>query len=106
MPGAPGDVPAFTLVLCTGQGAVSVDPGHAAPAPGDLDDAPGGAAHDAPCAFAGHGLNAPTPNLLDAGAGASVAYHAPGPVAFLGLAPGRGLTGPPLPARGPPTLLI
>jgi hypothetical protein len=95
----------FALVICTAQGAVTLQPGEA---PGVKDHgAPADKAnHDSPCAFAGHGLEAPPPNLTDSVRVTFVAYRAPEPQPLIGLAPGRGLAAPPLPARGPPTLLI
>lgn len=99
------DLP-FAVVLCTEQGAMVVAPGEALPGHQDprSDEEAG---HDSPCAFAGHGLGAPAPNLLDASRVEFVAYAAPRPNApAVSLAPGRGLAAPPLPARGPPSLLI
>ena len=70
----------------------------------DSDKAPASA--DAPCLFAGLTLNAPPPALIDAGAVEFVAYAFRPQAVAPDIAPGRGLTGPPLPARGPPTQLI
>ncbi|WP_374576845.1 DUF2946 family protein [Phenylobacterium sp.] len=96
------DLP-FALVLCTAQGAVTVDPGDL---PGHSDDAPT-ERHDSPCAFAGHGAPLSLPNLIDAVRVEFVAYRAPAAVPVRqAVAPGRGLAAPPLPARGPPSLLI
>lgn len=96
------DLP-FALVLCTSQGAMVVAPGEALAGHADRDKAPADASHDSPCAFAGHGVVAAPPALSDAGAVEFVAYaHRPASAAPE-LIPGRGLTGPPLPARGPPT---
>lgn len=102
---APTDGVPFALVLCTAQGAVVVESDAAQPHDGDQDRG-GGAAHDSPCAFAGQAAGAPPPNLLDARAVEFVAYRAPAAVQVVHLAPGRGLAAPPLPARGPPALLI
>jgi hypothetical protein len=96
------DLP-FALVLCTAQGAMVVDAGDAA-RHGDQDSAPASA--DAPCLFAGLAAAAPPPVLTDAGAIEFVAYDFTPQAAAPDLAPRRGLTGPPLPARGPPTQLI
>lgn len=96
----------FTLVLCTAQGAVTVQADDLAPQNHDDQDPGQSAAHDSPCAFAGHGAGAPPPNLLDARAVEFVAYRAPAATQVVDRAPGRGLAAPPLPARGPPTLLI
>ncbi len=100
-----GDLP-FALVLCTAQGAVTVAPGDAPAGHADHDKAPADSAHDSPCVFAGHGLNAAPPNLIDVAAVEFVAYPYRPHADIADLAPGRGLTGPPLPARGPPSLLI
>jgi hypothetical protein len=98
---APHETPgAFPLVICTSQGAVDLGAtgGHA----------PDGkaAGHHAPCVFAGHAA-APAPGLL-AVARAVYAVHQPITSASVrrDLAPGRGLSAPPLPARGPPARLI
>lgn len=100
----------FAIVLCTSEGMVTVDAGKALPGDHDHDHDQGHAAdqddHDGPCAFAGHGLGAPAPGAIDLGAAHSVAYDLRRPEIRVGLAPGRGLAGPPLPARGPPVELI
>ena len=106
MTGPPTNNLPFALVLCTGQGAMVVAPGDALPGHGDQDKAPASNSHDSPCVFAGHGLGAPPPSLIDAGVVEFVAYEYRPQAAVADLAPGRGLTGPPLPARGPPALLI
>lgn len=103
---APSNDLPFPIVLCTGDGMVTVGPGGALPHHGDTDKAPDQDAHDSPCAFAGHGAAAPPPVLADAGPPVFAAYLSPVPTTPPGLTPGRGLTGPPLPARGPPVLLI
>lgn len=99
------DAPPFTLVLCTAQGAVTVQTDDLGTPAHDDQDSGKSAAHDSPCAFAGHAAGAPPPNLLDVRAVEFVAYRAPAAAQVLHLAPGRGLPAPPLPARGPPTLL-
>jgi hypothetical protein len=94
----------FPLVLCTGQGPMTIDPGGTLPGRVPTKHAPGEKTpHEAPCTFAAHSVAAPGPNLLD-----------PAPVEFMGferlapqrprfdVSPGRGLAAPPLPARGPP----
>lgn len=106
MAGPPTNNLPFALVLCTGQGAMVVAPGDALPSHGDQDKAPASNPHDSPCVFAGHGLGAPPPSLIDAVVVEFVAYEYRPQAAVADLAPGRGLTGPPLPARGPPALLI
>lgn len=95
----------FTLVLCTAQGAVTVQSDDLAAPIHDDQGSGESAAHDSPCAFAGNGAGAPPPNLLDARTVEFVAYRAPAAVQIIHRAPGRGLAAPPLPARGPPTLL-
>lgn len=100
------DLP-FALVLCTAQGAVIVQPGELASQTHDGDQDPAsGAAHDSPCAFAGHAAGAPPPNLLDARSVEFVSHLALAAVEVVHFAPGRGLAAPPLPARGPPSQLI
>lgn len=94
----------FQLVLCTGHGAVVLEDGKALGS-GD-HQVPAQPAHDQACGFAGHGLGAPPPSALETGIASFAAYR-PAPLALApDIAPGRGLTGPPLPARGPPVLLI
>jgi hypothetical protein len=93
---------AFPLVICTSQGVIQAGP--LAP----LHKAPDGktSAHDAPCAFAGH-TPAPAPDLFTAERVSFAADHAaPSTPVRRDLAPGRGLTAPPLPARGPPQLIL
>ncbi|MDP3746888.1 MAG: hypothetical protein Q8Q88_07535 [Phenylobacterium sp.] len=100
---ATNDLP-FALVLCTAQGAVAVEPSQAAP---EHDDGGDAADHDSPCAFAGHAATAPAPSPVAIGVVEFVAYRRHvAPIAPVDLAPGRGLAAPPLPARGPPSLLI
>lgn len=97
------DLP-FALVLCTAQGAVTVEPGQAGPGHDDRGEV---ADHDSPCAFAGHATAAPAPSPIATGVVEFVAYRRHlTPAAPVDLAPGRGLAAPPLPARGPPSLLI
>lgn len=94
----------FALVLCTGQGAMVVQPGETL---GHHDKAPADKpAHDDPCPFAGHGVAAPPPSALAVANVEFVAYRPVAPARVVHLAPGRGLAAPPLPARGPPSLLI
>lgn len=106
MVGATSDGLAFPIVLCAAQGAAMAGPDHAASGHEMPGHAPAKPAHDSPCAFAGHGLGAPAPSVHDAGAITYLAYAYLAPRAVDDLAPGRGLTGPPLPARGPPVPLI
>lgn len=92
------------LVLCTGHGAVAID---AADIAGKKSPADKHAPNAPPCAFAGHGAAATTPDLTPVG----VAVRPPEPVLAAplpmdGLTPGRGLAAPPPPPRGPPSLLI
>lgn len=105
MAAASNDLP-FAIVLCTSQGAVTVAPGEALPDDVGQHEAPGAGAHDAPCLFAGHAAAAPPPAAGDLALAAAFSYAAAVSPTPEGLAPGRGLTGPPLPARGPPSLLI
>ncbi|MDB5455346.1 MAG: hypothetical protein JWP92_931 [Caulobacter sp.] len=103
-PAAKNGLP-FALVICTGQGPLVVQPGDAIGHHDDGDPADR-AAHDSPCAFAGQGVAAPPPNLVEVATVDFVAYR---PAVFpsrASTAPGRGLAAPPLPARGPPSLLI
>jgi len=91
----------FALVLCTGQGAVTVQAGQALPV-GDKP-APIKPAHESPCAFAGQALATPPPVW----AIVEPTPHQYEPLQQArppGLAPARSVTGPPLPARGPPIL--
>lgn len=106
MAAASSQDPAFALVLCTDKGAVTIQADDASQRHGQRDHAPAKTAHDSPCAFAGHGLGAPPPALHDTGRAEFVAYQPPVLQTAIGLAPGRGLAGPPLPARGPPSQLI
>jgi len=106
MAGAPTNDLPFPLVLCTGEGATVVLPGDLLPGHEGQDRAPADSGHDSPCVFAGHGLAAEPPSLLDVGAVDFIPYGYRPQASVTDLAPGRGLTGPPLPARGPPALLI
>ena len=106
MAAAPSNDLPFAIVLCTGQGAVTVQAGQALPGHGEQDPAPAKGTHDSPCAFSGHGLGAAPPMTRETGRAQFVAYQVLAPSAPPGLAPGRGLAGPPLPARGPPSLLL
>lgn len=94
----------FALVLCTGQGPLVIQPGealdHRDKAPADKPS------HDEPCPFSAQGAAAPPPSGLVIAKIAFVAYRPAPPARVTHLAPGRGLTAPPLPARGPPSLLI
>jgi hypothetical protein len=99
------DLP-FALVMCTGQGAMVIQPGDQLPSKTDHGPAPSGKSHDSPCVFAGNALGAPPPALFDAAQVEFIAYaiQTSSPASYI--VPGRGLAGPPLPARGPPSLLI
>lgn len=105
-PAHAGELP-FAIVLCTSQGMVTVDANQALPGAADKGHADGGHAADqddhSPCAFAGHGLGAPAPALIDLGLAHPVGYDLDLPQTHESVAPGRGLSGPPLPARGPPS---
>jgi hypothetical protein len=97
-PSASGDLP-FALVICTGQGAMTIK------APGDHTPAPAKTSHDV-CPFAGNAVGAPAPSLVAAADVEFVAYRLPVSPSQVAVTPGRGLSAPPLPARGPPRLLI
>lgn len=100
MAGPPtSDLP-FALVLCTGQGAMSVAGDNGKHDPGKSPAA------EAPCLFAGLTAAAPPPVLADAGLVEFVAYAYRPQAVAPDIAPGRGSPAPPLPARGPPTQLI
>ena len=87
------------IVLCTAQGAVTIK---AATAHHGAPDAPAQTRHDAPCAFAGHGAAFATAEPLTVAIVEHAAYAPLAPVAATDAVPGRGLSAPPLPARGPP----
>ncbi|MDD3838621.1 MAG: hypothetical protein WCY15_01895 [Phenylobacterium sp.] len=106
MAAAPSNDLPFAIVLCTGQGAITVDAGQVLPGHEGRDQAPAKGVHDSPCAFAGHGVGAGLPALHKVERAQFVAYLPLAPTTPPSLAPGRGLAGPPLPARGPPSLLI
>jgi len=93
MPGPATNTLPFAIVICTAQGAVSVEPG------GSPDDA---STHDAPCVFSGHGLGAEPPSNHASLTLPTVAYYPSGPPPSCEASPGRGLCAPPPPARGPP----
>ena len=103
MASAPSAGGGYPVVICTGHGAEVVDAqaaGQNAPARKSPE---GKAPHDPPCAFAGYGVTAPASSVLAVSRVAFVAYRIPsGPSAHRDLSPGRGLSAPPLPARGPP----
>ena len=93
----------FALVLCTGQGPMVVQPGDVLGHQKAPADKP---AHDDPCPFAGHGVATPPPSSVVVAKIEFVAYRPAAPARVTHLAPGRGLAAPPMPARGPPSLLI
>jgi hypothetical protein len=97
----------FPLVLCTGHGAVTLEAGGVLPDGGPSKKAPGEkSSHDTPCVFAGHGAGAPPQSLLDPAPAEFAAYRSAAPrQPRRDISPGRGLAAPPLPARGPPSLL-
>jgi hypothetical protein len=97
---AAGPIP---LVICTGHGAVDAASLVGGPA---HKPAGKGATQDAPCAFAGYAAT-PAPDLFTAEPVSFAAYHPHVALAApRDLAPGRGLAAPPLPARGPPSLIL
>jgi hypothetical protein len=98
------DGPAFALVLCTAQGMVTLDPADHPDGAGDSAPSDEDGARHSPCVFAGHGLNAPAPDVL---AVELIAFPRPAErprIARTDIFPGRGLAAPPPPARGPPLL--
>ena len=97
------DLP-FPLVLCTAQGAVSVAPGAPLSTHDEHEDAK--LKHEPPCVFAGHGVGAAGPAAIDVGRVEFIAFEQTTPRPAPAGAPGRGVSGPPLPARGPPASLI
>lgn len=105
-PTASSNTPPFALVLCTGQGAVTIHRGKTLPGHSDEDKVPAKSGHAAPCAFAGQGAGAAPPADIRVSQAQFIAYRPHVPSTPPSLAPGRGLAGPPLPARGPPSLLI
>jgi hypothetical protein len=106
MVAGPADRSAFPLVICTGQGVVTASDDGAPSAHRSGDGKAQKPSHDAPCVFAGH-VAAPAPDPFGVR-----------PVEFVrhtdvsaqsvrrDIAPGRGLAAPPLPARGPPVLIV
>jgi hypothetical protein len=105
MPDARSNALPFAVVLCTGQGMVTLQPGETLSRDGVPEKAPIQAPHQ-PCVFAGHGLAAPPPALLDHALADPVGFREPPPLRLIDLTPARVPTGPPLPARGPPALLV
>jgi hypothetical protein len=106
MPGqATGDRLPFALVLCTGNGPMTIQPGE------DLGarhgEAPGEpSAHDTPCPFAAQGAAVAPPTITAVGQAKAVAYAERPLAAAANLTPGRGLAAPPPPPTGPPSVLI
>jgi hypothetical protein len=92
----------FPIVLCTGEGMLSVAPG--APL-SQHDDKTAPAKPEAPCLFAAHALAAPPPVVASVLEVAFVAIESDAPTIVASITPGRGVSGPPLPARGPPIQL-
>lgn len=102
-PGPTNGLP-FSVVICTGQGAMVVEPGD--PMSHDKRTPSEKPSHDQPCPFAGHGAATVMPSAITVQAVTFAVYVEPAARPVMGLAPGRGLAAPPLPARGPPSLLI
>ena len=97
----------FSLVPCNGEAPPMVEARHAAHMHGDpLEHAPAKNGHASPCIFAGHALGAAPPTLQTTEPAQFVSYQAPARAPSPTLAPGRGLCGPPIPPRGPPSLAI
>jgi hypothetical protein len=87
------------LVICTAQGTTTID-GRRIGHDGDPSKP---MADDQVCAFAGHAGGAAAPEPQASATITLIAYTAAAePFATSGVAPGRGLAAPPLPARGPP----
>ena len=87
------------IVLCTAEGAVTIKAsaaGHRSP------EAPARSTHDVPCAFAGHGAAFIAAEPLTVARVEHAAYAPFVPARADDAVPGRGLSAPPLPARGPP----
>jgi len=92
--GAPG------ITICTGHGPLVLSRGHGQPA------RPTKPSHEAPCAFAGHGVGM-APSAAFAVADIGPASFTPAPVATVrDLLPGRGLAAPPPQSHAPPILAI
>ena len=99
------DLP-FQIVICTGHGMEVIDPGQVLD-PSGKDHAPSQKpGHDAPCPFAAHGATAPPPCLVAASLVQFSEYRAAIVPVATHVAPGRGLSAPPPPATGPPSILI
>ncbi|WP_343699085.1 hypothetical protein [Caulobacter sp.] len=92
----------FPIVLCTGEGMLSIAPG--APL-SQHDDKTAPAKPEAPCLFAANALAAPPPVVASVLEVAFVAIESDAPTIVASVTPGRGVSGPPLPARGPPIQL-
>jgi len=92
--GAPG------IAICTGHGPLVLSHDHGQPAK------PTKPRHEAPCAFAGHGVGV-APSAAIGVAGVGPAFFDAEPVAGVhDLLPGRGLAAPPPPSQGPPALSV
>jgi hypothetical protein len=94
------------IMLCTSDGMASIMPGAPPPWQDDGGEDDPGPRHQPPCVFAGHGMGAQAPVVADLGRVEFVAFLAATPLPAPIASPGRGLSGPPLPARGPPARLI
>jgi hypothetical protein len=92
-----------TITLCTGAGMVEawVDEDGAI----HKEKPTGSSTHDQPCAFAGLGAVADTPNVPALAQPAILAVAASRPFDATNVAVGLGLAAPPPPAIGPPTLI-
>lgn len=89
------------LVLCTAQGAVTIDADGKTIHPGE-NDAPG--VDHQPCPFAAIAMDVPPPSDRAVETVTFAAFTAETPAPAPAVSPGRGLAAPPLPARGPPSL--
>jgi hypothetical protein len=88
------------ITICTGHGPLILD------RKGGQPSKPTKQSHEAPCAFAGHGVGvAPSPAVTVEGAGLAF-FDADQVESVRDLLPGRGLAAPPPPSHAPPTLAI
>lgn len=102
MPARINDLP-FAVVICTAKGGIAVAPGEALPG---QDDSSGQDRGSASCQMVAQPhLALPAPDLRDWTRPVFFALASPCPCPAA-VSPGRGVSGPPLPARGPPSLSL
>jgi hypothetical protein len=87
------------MTLCTGQGAMALQPGDP-----DSGPEPAEASPDSPCAFAGLAVFSPADSALLPGPAPWPTPSAPRGAQANDLRPGLGLPAPPPPKTGPPRL--